>query len=398
MTTPIKELQILDLSDQKASFCSKLLADFGARVIKVEKPGGCASRHIGPFVPSAFHPEASLSFHYNNTNKQSITLDLTHPRAKDLLIRLVKQADVLVESFSPGYLDELGLGYSALSKISHRLIMASVTGFGQQGPRKNYHAGDLVAAAYGGQLYISGEPSRSPLKIHGTQSYITASLYGALGILLALRKRNLTGVGEHIDISLQEAVLSTLEPISIQYFQNAFIPRRQGRLHWNRVFHIFPCKDGYIQLTLFQQWETMIEWMDSEGMADDLSDARWLDGEYRRNHLDHVIEVIGRWTRSYPADELSEKGQLMGFPWASVQSPQQIKACPQHKARDFFIDIKHPKMPGAIKTPRFPSKFSNQVPRAGRSPLVGEHNRQIYQNELGLSEGELMALKDRGVI
>ena len=200
----LAKTRVLDLADEKASFCSKVLADLGAHVTKVEKPGGDSSRKRGPFWENPGHPKESLSFLYNNTNKLGITLDLDYSIGRELFARLVRNTDVLVESFPPGYLDKLGLSFGFLSGLNPRIIMVSVTGFGQSGPRRDFKSCDLVASALGGQMYVCGSPSLPPIKAHGQQSYLTASLYAALGVLLALRKRAKTGKGEHIDISLQD--------------------------------------------------------------------------------------------------------------------------------------------------------------------------------------------------
>ena len=394
----LQGIQVLDLADEKASFCSKMLADLGARVIKLERPGGDPARQSGPLGKNTPQPAESLSFCYHNTNKLGITLDLTSQAGPDLFRRLAAGSDVVVESFAPGHLDGLGLGYSVLSEVNPQLILLSITGFGQKGPRRDFRACDLIAAAFGGQMCLSGHPSSPPLKLPGKQSYMTASLYGAVGILLALRKRDRTGKGDHIDIALQEAVLSTLEPVLIQYFHNHIIPRRQGRMHWNHVFHILPCKDGSIQLTLFQQWETLVEWMASEGMAADLDDVRWRDADYRLRHRDYVLDVLGRWTRTHTTGELFELGQLMGFPWAPVQTPQQIGRCPQHTARGFFVDVAYPEQSAAMKYPRLPFRFANTALRYKRAPRVGEDNQLIYQDQLGLSKSELKALQAQNII
>ena len=211
-------LRILDLADEKASFCTKLLADMGAEVIKIERPDGDKSRLTGPFWGNTPHPEKSLSFWYHNTSKLGITLNLENEEGQQLFRRLAQRTDVVVESFPPGYLDKLGLGYGSLSELNPGLIMASVTGFGQSGPYREYHSCDIVASAMGGQMYVCGAPDTPPLKPYGQQAYYLASLFAAIGILLAFRQRKLSGRGEHIDISLQEAVASALEHVMVRYY------------------------------------------------------------------------------------------------------------------------------------------------------------------------------------
>ncbi len=267
-------IHVLDLADEKASFCSKLLADMGAYVIKVERPGGDPSREIGPFLGNSPHPERSLFFYHNNTNKLGITLNLEHSAGREIFCRLIKRTDIVVETFPPGYLKGLDLDFEVLEEINPKLILVSVTGFGQDGPRNQYKSCDLVASAYGGSMYVSGSPSTPPLKPFGEQSYYTSSLFTAIGILLALRKRIHSKKGEHIDISLQEAVVSTLDHVMVRYFYEKFVSKRQEGLSWNNTSCILPCKNGYIFITLFQQWETLVEWMESEGMAEDLTDPK----------------------------------------------------------------------------------------------------------------------------
>lgn len=395
----LKGIQVLDLADEKASFCSKLLADLGARVIKIEKPGGDSSHRIGPFFGNSPHPEKSLFFYYNNTNKMGITLNLEHEEGKSIFLRLLKNKDIVVESFRPGYLKEIGLDFDVLKRVNPKLILVSVTGFGENGPRSQYKSCDLVASASGGQMYVSGSPSTPPIKAFGEQSYYTASLFAAIGILLALRKRAHSGWGEHIDISLQEAVVSTLDHVMVRYFYEKVIPKRQGSLYWNNSFCILPCKDGHILLTLFQQWEILVEWMDNEGMAEDLRDEKYRDEEYRLRHVDHIIEVLNRWTKNHSTHELFEMGQLMRFPWAPVNSPEEALHNPQLKARGFFIKNEHPELNRSIPYPGAPYKINRaSIDRWKRAPSIGEDNFQIYKKELGISQEELKRLVSLNVI
>jgi len=389
----LEGIRILDLADEKASFCAKLLADMGASVIKVERPGGDLSRKMGPFLGESPHPERSLFFLHHNTNKLGITLNLEHSEGRRIFHRLVEKADVVVESFSPGYLRDLGLGFEILNRTNPKLILVSVTGFGQDGPKSKYKSCDIVTSAFGGQMYVSGSPSTPPLKPFGEQSYYTASLFAAIGILLALRKRNRTGEGEHIDISLQETVVSTLEHVLIQYFYENTIPKRQGSLHWNNSFCILPCKGGHILISLFQQWETLVEWMDSEGMAEDLKDEKYQGEEFRQNHHDHIIEVLRRWIKTHTANELFELGQLMRFPWAPVYSLKEVLESPQLRSRRFFVEVGHPESGTFIQYSGAPCKFDGcALDQWKRAPRIGEDNLEIYQKELGLSDEELRRL------
>ncbi len=307
--------------------------------------------------------------------------------------------DVVVHTFALEDQTRLGLDYEALSSFNPKLILASVTGFGQNGPRRDYKTSDLVASAYGGQMYVCGSPSAPPLKSFGDQSYYAASLFAATAILLAVRNRAKTGTGEHLDISLQASVTATLEHVMVRYLSEGIIFQRQESLHWNEGFVILPCQDGFIHVTLFQKWETLIEWLATEGMAEDLVDEKWLDEDYRRQNLEHVIAVLEKWTIAHRVDEIFELAQLMRFPWAPVRTPNDVINCPQLKARNFFIEQKEAGSGKTVCFPGTPYKTSANIDaRINPAPQPGEHNEMIYRQELGLSEKNLKWLYDNHVI
>jgi benzylsuccinate CoA-transferase BbsE subunit len=395
----LREITVLDLADEKASFCSKFLGYMGARVIKIEQPGGDPSRNIGPFIHGIPHPEKSLFFWYHNTNKLGITLNLDHSAGRDIFGKLVRSADIVVETFPPGYLRDIGLDFESLCTINRRIILVSVTGYGQDGPRSNLPSCDLIASAMGGQMYVSGAPSTPPLKPFGEQSYYIASLTAVIGILLALRERRRNARGEHIDISLQEATISTLEHVMIRYFHEYEIPERTGSLTWNNEFCIVPCKDGFILITLFRQWESLVEWLESEGMADDLLDERWNDEQYRLSHLDHIVAVMKRWAQTHTKEELFQMGQGMGFPWAPVSGLREVAESPQLRERGFFVPIDHPELDTTILYPRLPYICTPPMNmKQRRAPLIGEDTARVLQGELGLSNKELQRLARQGTI
>lgn len=395
----LSAIRILDLADEKASFCAKLLADLGAHVIKVEKPGGDPVRKSGRLPQRQTVNRTNLSFAYNNSNKLGITLNLENSAGRKIFLKLLKNIDVLVESFPNRYLEELGLGFDAISRENPGLIQMSVSGFGRTGPRKDFLSGNLVTAAFGGQMSVCGAKALPPLKPYGQQASYTASLFAAVGILLALRKRKISGRGEYLDLSMQAAATATLEHVLIRYFAEQIVATRQGSLHWNRAFCILPCKDGFIQLTPLQQWETLVEWMDTENMAADLTDEPWSDPEYRLEHFDHILDVLQGWTMTHTKDELFELGQLMHFPWAPVASPLEVLQSPQLAARDFFIQESLPGSGLKVKFPGMPYKFSPGFSLQSKpAPHTGEDNRKVYLEELGLSEDEVNELAEKKVI
>jgi crotonobetainyl-CoA:carnitine CoA-transferase CaiB-like acyl-CoA transferase len=404
MEAPEKEgllhgIRILDLANEKAGFCSKVLADLGALVIKVEKPGGDSARKVGPFLRDTPFPEASLFFFYNNTNKLGITLDIEKEEGRKLFVKMIKTADVVVETFPPGYLETLGCPFRVMSKANPGLILASVTGFGQTGPRHSYKSCDLVTSAFGGQMYVSGTPSTPPLRPYGEQSFYVTSLFAAVGILLALIKRRTTGKGEHIDISSQEAAAGTLDHVLVRYFYDGVIPKRQGNLFWNRSSFILPCKDGHIHINIGSQWETLVEWMVVEGMAEDLTDEKWRDEDYRHQNIDHIMNVLESWTSGHDVGELFEIAQAMRFPWAPVFRPKDVFHSPQLQAREFFSLMDHPESGGIPICPGMPYRFDGSPSgRMSRAPLLGEDNVRIYRDELGLSREEIERLASLGII
>ncbi len=371
----------------------------GATVIKLERPGGDTSRWIGPFLGTAPHPEKSLHFWYHNTGKLGITLNLESDRGRDIFLRLASSTDVIVETFPPGYLTDIGLDYHVLSQRNPGLILASVTGFGQTGPYRSHKSSDLIASAMGGQMYVCGSPAAPPLKPYGQQSYYAASLQAAIGILVALSERGHSGHGQHIDISLQEAVAATLEHVMVRYFSENTVASRQGNRHWTDTAGILPSQDGYLFITFNREWETLVDLLDSEDMAADLKDEKWHDEEYRRQHADHIIAVLTAWTKTHTTQELLETGRLMRFPWAPVCSIDEVFHSPQSQSRGFFAPVNHPQTGGPLLYPGVPGIVSESSWRVRhRAPHIGEHNTHVYHNELGLTDEELTGLAARNVI
>jgi benzylsuccinate CoA-transferase BbsE subunit len=396
---PLLPIRILDLTDEPASFCSRLLARFGADVIKIEKPGGSRSRNIGPFYESARPPENSLFFWYHNADKKGITLNLEYDRGKDIFRKLVVTADVIVESFPSGYLERLGLHYDVLKQVNPGIILASVTGFGQSGPYKNYKSCDLVSQAMGGQMSLCGSPDQPPLRLYGQQSYYINSLVAAVGIQIALFQRRITGYGQQVDISSQEAVSSTLEYMLAGYFVDEIIPVRSGNVSWNGSAAVFPCRDGFIFITFGREWSTLMELLESEHMADELTESDWQDEEYRIAHVERIVEVIMKWTMSHTVADLFELGQLMRFPWAPVSTPDEVFHSPHLRERGFFVDVEHTELKRSFPYPGEPWRFSGVEPvNTVRAPFKGEHNYAIYHDELGISGKEIEKLAEDNVI
>jgi crotonobetainyl-CoA:carnitine CoA-transferase CaiB-like acyl-CoA transferase len=277
---PLSSYKILDLTAARGSFCIALLAEMGAQVKRVE-----------------------VATRQGRTN----------------FLKLADSADVIVEDLPPGYLESLGLGYDRLSEKNPGLVMASITDFGQDGPYRGLKGCDLVDEALGGWLSVTGLPD-APLKLPDEQAYRTASLFAANGVLLALWRRHETGRGQHIDISVMECVAASLDHVLVRYFYAREVAERRGSRYWNNAFTVLPCRDGHVLLSLFRDWDTLVAWLDSEGMAEDMAGPEWRDREARQAGVEHIIEVLARWTSQHNAAELEEKGQLMRFPWGKVKT------------------------------------------------------------------------------
>jgi crotonobetainyl-CoA:carnitine CoA-transferase CaiB-like acyl-CoA transferase len=224
--------RVLDLTDEKGLLCGKLLGDLGADVIKIERPGGDPARHIGPFYHDEVDPEKSLFWFAFNSSKRGITLDIESPDGQDIFKRLVKGADFVIESFPPGYMDNLGLGYKALEALNPAVIMVSITPFGQTGPYKDFKTSDIAAWAMGGQMYLLGEEDRPPIRIsHHSQAYLHASCEAAVGATLALSYRTMTGKGQQVDVSVQASVARLAYGATLMWDVLKEINRRGGYIN-----------------------------------------------------------------------------------------------------------------------------------------------------------------------
>lgn len=379
----LEGLKVLEIAEDTVSFCGKLLTGLGARVLLVEPPG---SQRVAS-DPSSL---------YLHAGKSSITLDLAHPQGRELFLRLVAESDALLEGLPPGALEQLDLSYDTLKSHNARLILVSISGFGQDGPHSQRRSDPLVAAATGGWTYLSGSTEGPPLSPPGKQPYYLGALHGALGVLLALRKNRGRENGEHLDISLQECVASSLDHALARHLSEGIIPKRQGNAHWNQSFFVLPCRDGYIHLTPFQQWETLVEWMDGEGMAADLTDEKYRDAQCRLDHLPHVLGVISRWSKTHGKEELFETARLMRFPWAPVCSLPETLASPQLAARGFWhtnSEMPELKFPGTAV-----HQNESQATSSRLTPAPGQDNSAVFGRQLGLPPGQLEELKNLGVI
>jgi len=405
----------LDLTDEKGLLCGKILADLGADVIQIEKPGGNRARNIPPFIEDVAGPERSLSWLAFSAGKKSITLDWDTESGKDLFKRLVKTADFIIESFPTGYLERTGLDYEALAKTNPRLVMASITPFGQTGPLKDYKAGDLVASAMGGMVYFTGEPDRAPVRISADMAYCQAGVHAVIGLLLALSHRAVTGQGQHVDVSMQASIVRTLHTqlpyweYSHRIVQRSGIRRFRGSVSTQEIW---PCKDGFVSWMFFggavgtQQMRLMVEWMDRKGMAGSLStevqdwaslDLTKVDPEKIRSWE----KRIGDFFLAHTKEELYQEALEKRIPLTPLNDMSEVVKDEQLAARGFWADVDQAEGEASIRYPGFLFLTSEKkcIPRVNRrAPLIGEHNPEIYIGELGLREDEFNSLRREGIV
>lgn len=405
--------RVLDLTDERGLLCGKILADLGADVLQIEPPGGNTARRIGPFYQDQVHPERSLFWWSYTANKRSITLDITTADGQALLKRLVRSADFLIESGAPGAMAALGLGYEHLAALNPALIVVSITPFGQQGPYAAYQAPDLVGMGLAGFMYVTGDPDRAPVRVGFPHFYLHGAGTAASGAMMAHAQRVLTGQGQYVDVSCQEAVCRALASAPQIYALEGSVLVRQGSYRqtggttYMRI--TWPCKDGFINFQFSGgassggSVNNLIRWMAEEGMSDPYLES--LDfttlgyGTVTKELLDRAVPPVERFLLSHTKQELFDGAltrRILLFP---VATPRDILQNPQLQARAYFQSVSHPDCAAPL-TMLGPFVRASAAPLQLRrlAPRIGEHNTEIYSTELGLHPGELARLREAGVI
>jgi CoA:oxalate CoA-transferase len=389
-------LFVLDLSENVSGpFCAKLLADYGAEVVKIEKPGeGDPARRMGPFFKDEPHPEKSGLFLFLNSNKKGITLNLGCKSGTAIFEKLVQSADIVVENLGPGVMAGFGLDYQALAKINPSLIMTSISYFGQDGPYRDYQGSDIIAQAMGGLMQITGEPEREPLKLPGSQAEFQAGLNAAVATLCALYFHDQSGEGQHIDVSVQEAMASILEGAVATYGYSGFIRGRLGSRHPLQCpSRVMPCRDGWVHVQAGANWDHLAAFLETP----ELLEPR-LASILRYHYADEVEGLIQPWLMKHGAEEIFTSGQEWRIPFARVLGIEELEKDPQYKARGFFHEIDHP-VAGRFAYPGAPFRMSQTPWQMERpAPLLGEHNEEVYVGRLGFSREDLARLGRNGAI
>jgi benzylsuccinate CoA-transferase BbsE subunit len=395
--------RVLELADEKGQYCGKLFADMGAEVVKIERPGGDPTRWVPPFWGDRAAADRSLAFLYMNTSKKSVTLDVMMPEGRGLFERLVQTADMVIETMAPGTLDGLGLGYAALEALQPRLVLTSITGFGQTGPRRDYKSSDLVANALGGVMHVTGEAEDPPVTLAGSQAHVMASTCAAASSMIALFHGNLTGRGQHIDISIQETTLAISHVTGVgKWLDDGMIPRRMGTgLFASVPSGAFPCVDGEIYLMINRplHWQALAAWIhEVTGEAAVLEPMFEGPSANRIPYRDMIDHFISDLTRRYTVEEAYREGQSRHLAMTPINSPRAVVDDPQLAARGYFVEVEQPGN-GKLRYPGAPYRHSKTPwAIANPAPTAGQHNREIYETELGISANQLNDLTDRRVI
>lgn len=396
----LSHLKVLELCNLVSGpYCTKLLADLGAEVIKIEQPGvGDKARQRGPFLNDIPHPERSGLFLYLNTNKSSITLDISTSKGRDILRQLIKKVDIFVQDNPPRIMKELGLTYSEVKKVNPRLVMTSITPFGQIGPYSDYKAFEMNLYHAGGEGYLlpiqSPDLTREPVKAGGLVGDCVCGLSSAIATLAAAYNMKETGAGQHIDVSKQD-VLMTMVLLEIAMYVNNGIVRDRLR---RPILTPIPieCQDGYIMISVLtdREWRDLVKFMGNPQWAQDERFNKWLN---RHLYADEINPRIRAWAKTQKKEELSQKLQANAIVGVPVNTSEDLFISPQLESRGFFAEVNHPSA-GRLKYPTVPYKFSVTPSKVERAPLLGEHNEAIYCGRLGYAKEELAKLKESGII
>jgi crotonobetainyl-CoA:carnitine CoA-transferase CaiB-like acyl-CoA transferase len=392
----LKGLRVVDMTRVLAGpYCSMLLADMGAEVIKVEGPGkGDDARDYPPFLGGISAYFANL-----NRNKQSIVLDLKDRDARRILIDLLIKSDVLLENFKPGTMDKLGLGYDTIRGFNPRIIYASISGFGQYGPYKDRPGYDIIGQAMGGLMSVSGWPDSPPTRTGTAMADIVAGLNACIGVLAALKGRERTGFGERIDVALVDSMVSAMETVIQIYLVEGRIPQRVGnRYEFIAPYDSFKAKDGWIVIGVGGQevWKRFCRVIGQEAL---IEDPEFLTNKDRVKNVVRLEEIVTEWTSGRKIDDIVSLLMEASVPCSPILNVEQI-CKDEHiaKAREMIVEIDHP-LGGKMNVVSCPIKFTNMKPTIrSAAPRHGEHTEQVLTHILGISKEECARLKSNGAL
>ena len=397
----LENLTVLDLTRVLAGpFCTMMLADMGANVIKIEIPGtGDDTRAYPPFQENINHESESLYFANINRNKKGITLNLKSDQGKKIFLDLVKKADIVIENYRPGVMDRLGLGWEVLHQENPQLIYAAVSGFGSCGPYHQRPGYDILAQAMGGMMSITGSKGGPPTRAGSALGDILGGLHVTIGILSAVNARTITGEGQFVDVSLMDSVIAATENTALKYLSSGKIPPRMG----NRYAAVSPydgfrCKDGIVIIAAGNQ--KLYERLCNEILhrPDMITDPRFTDMEGRLANQNDIQVVIEDFLKDYTMEEATDLILSHGIPAGPIMDIKQILEDPHVQSRKMFVPMEHPTL-GHITVNGCVIKMSQTTPSVrDPAPLLGQHNKEVYQDLLGISDAEIQHLAEQHVI
>jgi CoA:oxalate CoA-transferase len=396
MAKALEGVRVLDFTQYLSGpHGTSVLSELGAEVIKIEMPGkGEPERQAMPKTPKR---EAYQFLSYNR-GKKSITLNLKNPKGMEIAKKLVAKVDILVENFAPGVLERLGLGYEEARKINPRIIYASISGFGQTGPRRNDASYDVVAQAMGGLMSVTGYPDSEPLKAGISLGDYMGGYNGVIAILAALYYRTLSGEGQAIDISMQDGIWAMVFPDRADYFDTHIVPKRIGnKLSSSAPFGAYHAKDGYVIICTITdpQWQKVLEAMGREDLS---SEPRYITRENRTKNMTEVDGVVQAWCKEKTVEEVMAAMKKFQVPCSPLPTFDQVAGDPHLLSREMIVEVDQP-VSGKVKVTGSVYKMSKTPGnRKMRAPEVGEHNKEIYGGLLGIEEQEMMKLKEESII
>jgi CoA:oxalate CoA-transferase len=396
MAKALEGVRVLDFTQYLSGpHGTSVLSELGAEVIKIEMPGkGEPERQAMPMTPK----RESYQFLSYNRGKKSITLNLKSPKAVEIVKKLAAKADVLVENFAPGGMDRLGLSYGEVSKINPRIIYASISGFGQTGPRRNDVSYDVVAQAMGGLMSVTGYPDGEPLKAGVSLGDYMGGYNGVIAILAALYYRTVTGEGQSIDISMQDGIWAMVFPDRANYFDTHIVPKRFGnKLSSSAPFGAYNAKDGYVVICTITdpQWHKVLQAM---GREDLIGEQRYGTRENRTKSMEEVDSLVQAWCKEKTVEEVFAILKKFGVPCSPLSTFDQVASDPHLQSRDMIVEVEQP-ISGKVKLSGSVYKMSKTPgDRKQIVPAVGEHNEEIYGGLLGIDEQEIQKLKEEGAI
>jgi formyl-CoA transferase len=406
---PLAGIVVLDLTRYLAGpYCTLLLAGLGAEVIKIEPPGkGDLHRQFPPFVGpqgAASQPQSAddmgVFMLHRARNKKSITLNLYHPEGRELFKALCRKADVVVENYSPGVMDEMGVSYAALQELNPGLILCSISGFGQNGPLRDWRAYDPVIQSMSGIASVTGYPDRPPVRCGAAISDTVAPLFAIIGILAALRRREQSGAGEWVDIAMLDTSFF-LQPDLLELLNGGIEPRRRGNTHAaGTPLNTYPTRDGFVTVavTTDKNWQCLLAALERGDLK---TDARFATPLARREHIQVIDEMVAEWLRDRTTADAVAVLQHHEVPAGPVQTLPDLLTDPQLQARQMVVDLEHPSagpLPG-VKGFGMPIRFvEHPVQFDQPAPLLGAHNEEIYGTVLGLDAAARAELQAKGVI